>query len=353
VFKFRKDISLAKTTRNKKSSNVGGGKGANKKQPDQLYRDMHSAMQKQQGEIDGLKDVIKDYVERTQEIKWDIGVNEINICDLSLFDDSVYARVTDCPATYTAIGTLVSGLCSYFSKNLKLAVGVGTLIGAASAGAALYLSDPVIKRVLYYRVANVLSDSSAHDAVDDRPSYDSSRSLVDGVIYECTPFIRIHYMSGRIEDSYELSYDDPDRESLLSMNLFQRLSWFTSIGAPQYINAAMTKEVLTRRTLPEKASTRVRRILATHDRLCGSTDLLLASGHSDYKDTSTMCELIISRQLDLKLTGRNESYFMATVQATLLLISLMPLLKLILKSVRCTVSPVKFVPQLPQAYRGT
>lgn len=284
------------------------------------------SLQKQQGDIDALKDMLRARIDEA-DLSWDFDTQEINVCDLQTYDDSYSGVILREPLVTSALSAVGTGFFSYFSKRSGVAAAVGAISGLLTYGITSYYSDPVISRELYYRVSKVAQELVDEGSDDPRPSYDVSRALVDGIVYECTPFVRVTRASGKQSDHFSLGLMDPDREVLLKLDIFRNVSWFVSKPVDQLINSAMVKEVLTRRTLPEKSSSRVRRILATHDRICGATELLLSTGRSDFRDSSLMCELVVNRSTCLNERGSSERSYSDIARATLTLIFLMPQLR--------------------------
>ncbi len=262
---------------------------------------------------------------------WNFQFNDINVCDLSTGELGSGVLDTVCRiGVGVAAGALTCMFTEVISSSLPWCSGLAlsqfcktgiTMLGGVAGYMAPFRTD-VLSRVLYYRVERLLKHGD-----DERPSYDKSRNIVLGDVYLCKPFVRTKYTDGIVVDHFSLEKDDPDTQILEAFGLFEievspRVGLLEKLkgvltmqpkleyrSCPQYINASMVYEVLTRRVLPERAVGRVRQILSTHDRLCGSATLMLESGRSDYRDTSLLCELSISRKLDLKaLSSSDISY---------------------------------------------
>jgi len=200
---------------------------------------MAASIQKQQGEIDALKDLLRDKVEGDSSIHWEIETPEINVCDLSP-SQNLISKVLTSPITSAAASVFSYGAYKWFGKSTNVSAVGAVVAGAATYIAGNYLARRTIKRVLFYRISKTLIEQD-HE-MDERPSYDSSRALVAGDIYECTPFIRQYYSDGTEEDTNTLRYDDPDYIELTEKNLFEQRSWFTYAPKPQVISASMTRK---------------------------------------------------------------------------------------------------------------
>jgi len=348
-----KEFSLATKNNRSNSSKAGGGKGTgNRFNKGQLkVKQLAQSLQQQQGEIDSLKDLLRKQIEE-DEIQWNLDSADINVCELTPSQTSVFEAVTTTipRALAASAGAIFVGSCARKFSSSNLVAGLCSLsFGVASYVTANYLKPCVTRRELRYRVDRKLVDGD----VDMRPSYDLSRSHVSGAIYECTPYIRVFWSDETHVDHEEIRVGDPDYHALIEKGLFRPVSWTVSAAKSQIISAPVVHEVLTRRTLPEIAHKRVRRIVATHDRLCGNTEWLLKTGSSDLRDSSLLCELIVARTIYLNGAGSSDTSYTATVQAIGALILVMPLLNRGLKYLIFMLGLAVSVPPLLPPYLGT
>jgi len=315
---------------------------------------MIDSLQKQQGEIDALKDIIKE--KSDEPLAWDIGAEEINVCDLSVHDDTFAHFIWSWSGIPSLLGSIGYAAASWVTSSPVIRTGAGVLTAAIGLMVSTFYQNRVLRRELVYKVSKkVYCPEKSEDTPENdlRPSYDQARDLVDGSVYECKPLIRTLTMTGKTLYSSLIMINDPDRIALEHCGVFRKSGPLTCSGVTQLISSSMTQEVLTRRTLPEVASGRVRRILATHDRICGSTETLLSTGRSDFRDTANMCEMIVSRSLPLNSKGSNkEKSFSVTGLATFLSFSLTLLLSLGLTWVLFTGGPNWIERQLLQPCRG-
>lgn len=301
-------------------SDASERKGRQQTRDDTIQKGVTEAIQKQQGEIDALRDLLKRQMD-SGPLDWELPVNTINVCDLTKVG-SFTSRVINSPTMCLAAQGLVSNtLCVMGKVGVKKSLLIGAVVGLGLWTYTRFIAPTPTKRCLMYNITREEvyrpPRLDGEEAPDPRPSYDQARDHVIGHLYHGQPFIRTWMSDGSASDSYTLDIFDPDHDKLVELDIFTQAKWYKASPVVQSVDSAMTQEILTRRTLPEKAHIRVRRVLATHDRLCGNTISLLRSGRSDYRDTSQMCELIIARTPYLNGQSSNVGTFMATGQVIL------------------------------------